>query len=199
MWKYVTRRIKDTVERTYNVLDVRISWPCGNEANNEDSAAGQRKNKPHRCNYALWYKAKAAHSEQSSSSRSEQKHNGNTQGLFQRPIFDAFILVCAKYYNSHAYLHILTYSVWILILIVYLSTYAGQCCRCRMVHQPQGVHIQPWVARLWCPESVQVFPCTVSCDAQNALENFQSIRSYYIARWHTCMETGACGAYRWSA
>lgn len=25
MWKYVTRRFKDTVERTYNVLDVRRS------------------------------------------------------------------------------------------------------------------------------------------------------------------------------
>lgn len=29
MWKYVTRRVKDSVERTYNVLDVRRSWTCG--------------------------------------------------------------------------------------------------------------------------------------------------------------------------
>lgn len=29
MWKYVTRRIKDTVERSYNVLDVRRPWACG--------------------------------------------------------------------------------------------------------------------------------------------------------------------------
>lgn len=29
MWKFVTRRFKDTVERTYNVLDVRQTWTCG--------------------------------------------------------------------------------------------------------------------------------------------------------------------------
>lgn len=29
MWKSVTRRFKDTVERTYNVLDVRQTWTCG--------------------------------------------------------------------------------------------------------------------------------------------------------------------------
>lgn len=29
MWKYVSRRFKDTVERTYNVLDVRRTWTCG--------------------------------------------------------------------------------------------------------------------------------------------------------------------------
>lgn len=28
MWKYVTRRIKDTVERSYNVLDVCRPWAC---------------------------------------------------------------------------------------------------------------------------------------------------------------------------
>lgn len=26
MWKFVSRRFKDTVERTYNVLDVRRNW-----------------------------------------------------------------------------------------------------------------------------------------------------------------------------
>lgn len=29
MWKFVSRRFKDTVERTYNVLDVRQTWTCG--------------------------------------------------------------------------------------------------------------------------------------------------------------------------
>lgn len=29
MWKYVTRRVKDSFERTYNVLDVRRTWTCG--------------------------------------------------------------------------------------------------------------------------------------------------------------------------
>lgn len=31
MWKYVTRRVKDSVERTYNVLDVRRTWTCGGQ------------------------------------------------------------------------------------------------------------------------------------------------------------------------
>ena len=29
MWKYVSRRIKDTVEKTYNVLDATRTWSCG--------------------------------------------------------------------------------------------------------------------------------------------------------------------------
>lgn len=31
MWKYVSRRIRDVCERTYNVLDVRRPWQCGGE------------------------------------------------------------------------------------------------------------------------------------------------------------------------
>lgn len=31
MWKYVSRRIKDSVERTYNVLETRRTWTCGGE------------------------------------------------------------------------------------------------------------------------------------------------------------------------
>jgi len=31
MLRYVSRRIKDTVERTYNVLEPRRTWTCGNE------------------------------------------------------------------------------------------------------------------------------------------------------------------------
>lgn len=29
MWKYVSRRIRDSVERTYNVLETRRTWTCG--------------------------------------------------------------------------------------------------------------------------------------------------------------------------
>lgn len=31
MWKYVSRRIRDVCDRTYNVLDVRRPWQCGGE------------------------------------------------------------------------------------------------------------------------------------------------------------------------
>lgn len=33
MWKYVTRRVKDSVERTYNVYDINIrrTWTCGGQ------------------------------------------------------------------------------------------------------------------------------------------------------------------------
>lgn len=31
MWKYVSRRIRDSVERTYNVLETRRTWTCGGE------------------------------------------------------------------------------------------------------------------------------------------------------------------------
>lgn len=33
-WRYVSRRIKDTVERTCNVLEARRTWTCGNEGVN---------------------------------------------------------------------------------------------------------------------------------------------------------------------
>lgn len=31
MWKYVSRRIRDSVEKTYNVLETRRTWTCGGE------------------------------------------------------------------------------------------------------------------------------------------------------------------------
>lgn len=31
MWKYVTRRFRDTVERTSNILDVKKTWTCNGE------------------------------------------------------------------------------------------------------------------------------------------------------------------------
>lgn len=31
MWKYVSRRIRDVCDRTYNVLDTRRPWQCGGE------------------------------------------------------------------------------------------------------------------------------------------------------------------------
>lgn len=31
MWKFVTRRIRDSVEKTYNVLETRRTWTCGGE------------------------------------------------------------------------------------------------------------------------------------------------------------------------
>lgn len=36
MWKYVTRRIRDTVEKTYNVIDVRLTWPITNGTGSTD-------------------------------------------------------------------------------------------------------------------------------------------------------------------
>lgn len=31
MWKFVSRRIKDSLERTYNVLESRPTWNCGGD------------------------------------------------------------------------------------------------------------------------------------------------------------------------
>lgn len=56
MWKYVTRRIRDTVERTYNVIDGRLTW-----ANNgPGSTAGQFNEASSQCfikQYPLWFHA----------------------------------------------------------------------------------------------------------------------------------------------
>lgn len=34
MWKYVSRRIRDSVERTYNILETRRTWACGGGSEN---------------------------------------------------------------------------------------------------------------------------------------------------------------------
>lgn len=39
MWKFVTRRFKDTVERTYNVLDVRQTWTCGVDSKKDTNSS----------------------------------------------------------------------------------------------------------------------------------------------------------------
>lgn len=39
MWKYVSRRIRDSVERTYNVLEPRRTWTCGGEKNGNSNAS----------------------------------------------------------------------------------------------------------------------------------------------------------------
>lgn len=39
MWKYVSRRFRDTVERTYNVLEHHRNWTCGGEKSGGNSGA----------------------------------------------------------------------------------------------------------------------------------------------------------------
>lgn len=40
MWKYVSRRIRDSFERTYNVLEHHRSWTCGGNGSGEKSSGG---------------------------------------------------------------------------------------------------------------------------------------------------------------
>lgn len=40
MWKYVSRRIRDSVEKTYNVLETRRTWTCGGGEKVPTSANG---------------------------------------------------------------------------------------------------------------------------------------------------------------
>lgn len=96
MWKYVTRRIRDSVEKTYNVLDVRLNWPYGGEAANNvsRSSAGQSTNQnPSRNNCTILNRQSPNCSSKSSSSH-ERKHENWS---FPRTFFDVVVVVSIQF------------------------------------------------------------------------------------------------------
>lgn len=93
MWKFVTRRVKDTVERTYNVLDKRFTWPCSSESTNDkDSSAGQRINNKSP-NVCIWYRVKDTQYGYSSSSRHEDRRYDYAYWNINKQLIDAFVFV----------------------------------------------------------------------------------------------------------
>lgn len=104
MWKYVTRRIRDTVERTYNVIDGRLTW-----ANNgPGSAAGQfngASSSP--CyikQYPLWCQVARDHDPRKKfcGSKEKQKKGDDDEPHFnQRTMWEALFWVRIYLNNIH--------------------------------------------------------------------------------------------------
>lgn len=99
MWKYVTRRIKDTVEKTYNVLDVRLTWATADNG----SAVGQWPNGPpqqqqqcNRKNFPIWCVTKPPPGEKSHSSSSDKEKYNQNQWHFQEHFIRAMLMVSSK-------------------------------------------------------------------------------------------------------
>lgn len=87
MWKFVTRRFRDTVERTYNVLDVRQTWTCGVDSKkdtklsafssvtvNAETSAEKKKE-----NVYIWRYEESKHNKRKSSQRKQYFHDDFSQ------------------------------------------------------------------------------------------------------------------------
>lgn len=98
MWKYVARRIKDTVERTKNVIDVRLTWATAGNGNG--SPDGQFTETSPQCiikNYSLWSHLPPGHDNRKrfcgSNKKQDKRDDDEPDYGFQRKVWEALFWV----------------------------------------------------------------------------------------------------------
>lgn len=109
MWKFVTRRFKDTVERTYNVLDVRQTWTCGVDSKKEtkssafssvtvnaDTSAEKKEN------LYVWRYQDSKHNKRKSSQNKQYFHDDFSQcnGLISNAVVTTATLLSGFYLSQ---------------------------------------------------------------------------------------------------
>lgn len=89
----MSRRVKDTVERTYNVLDVRRTWTCGVTSENVNE---NKSNAPEKCELPILVIPEPIFGKRRNSSGNDKRtfnFNCNTNSNKCCPIYSALYLV----------------------------------------------------------------------------------------------------------